>query len=84
MENIMDLMIYILSPVISLEDFDLLSELCLNQIFEIFEVLKDLGFLLEKVDPSKTWEIINKKENKPRFVDRWMQKRTHEVTVDQI
>jgi hypothetical protein len=27
--------------------------LCLNQGFEIFEVLKDLGFLPEKVDPSK-------------------------------
>jgi hypothetical protein len=54
MEKIMDLMIYILSPIISLEDFDLLSRLCLNQGFEIFEVLKDLGFLPEKVDPSKT------------------------------
>jgi hypothetical protein len=54
MEKIMDLMIYILSHVISLEDFDLLSGLCLNQGFEIFEVLKDLGFLPEKVDPSKT------------------------------
>jgi hypothetical protein len=54
MSKIMDLMIYILSPIISLEDFDLLSRLCLNQCFEIFEVLKDLGFLPEKVDPSKT------------------------------
>jgi hypothetical protein len=54
MENIMDLMIYILSPIISLEDFDLLSILCLNQGFEIFEVLKDLRFLPEKVDPCKT------------------------------
>jgi hypothetical protein len=41
MEKIMDLMIYILSPVISLEDFDLLSGLCLNQSFEIFELLKE-------------------------------------------
>jgi hypothetical protein len=54
MEKIMDLMIYILSLVIGLEDFDLLFGLCLNQGFEIFEVLKDLIFLLEKVDPSKT------------------------------
>jgi hypothetical protein len=54
MENIMDLMIYILSLVISLEDFDLLSGLCLNHGFEIFEVLKDLIFLPEKVDPCKT------------------------------
>jgi hypothetical protein len=54
MAKIMDLMIYILSLVISLEDFDLLSRLCINQGFEIFEVLKDLGFFLEKVDPSKT------------------------------
>ena len=54
MENIVDLMIHILSPVISSEDFDLLSGLCLNQGFEIFEVLKDLRFFLEKVDPSKT------------------------------
>jgi hypothetical protein len=44
MENIMDLMIYILSPVINLEDFDLLFGLCLNQGFEIFQVLKDLEF----------------------------------------
>jgi hypothetical protein len=42
MENIMDLKIHILSPVISSEDFDLLSGLCINQGFEIFEVLKDL------------------------------------------
>jgi hypothetical protein len=54
MENIMDLMIYILSPIIILEDFDLLSRLCLSQRFEIFEVLKDLGFFPEKVDPCKT------------------------------
>jgi hypothetical protein len=54
MENIMDLMIYILSPIISLEDFDLLSGLCLNQSFEIFEVLKDLIFFPMKVDPCKT------------------------------
>jgi hypothetical protein len=54
MEKIMNLMIHILSPFISSEDFDLLSELCLNQIFEIFEVLKDLRFFPEKVDPSKT------------------------------
>jgi hypothetical protein len=53
MKNIMDLMIYILSPVISLKDFDLLSGLCLNQSFEIFEVLKYLGFLPENVDPCK-------------------------------
>ena len=43
-----------LPPVISSEDFDILYGLCLNQSFEIFEVLKDLGFLLEKVDPCKT------------------------------
>jgi hypothetical protein len=54
MEKILDLMIYILSSVISSEDFDLLFGLCLNQGFEIFEVLKDLGFLPEKVDPCKT------------------------------
>jgi hypothetical protein len=54
MEKIADLMIHILSLVISLEDFDLLSELCLNQSFEIFEVLKDLRFFPEKVDSSKT------------------------------
>jgi hypothetical protein len=53
MENIVDLMIHILSPIISSEDFDLLSGLCLNQSFEIFEVLKDFLFLREKVDPSK-------------------------------
>jgi hypothetical protein len=54
MENIMNLIIHIHSLVISLEDFDLLSVLCLNQSFEIFEVLKDLRFFPEKVDPSKT------------------------------
>jgi hypothetical protein len=54
MENIVDLMIHILSPIIILEDFDILSRLCLNQSFEIFEVLKDLRFFLEKVDPCKT------------------------------
>jgi hypothetical protein len=54
MAKIMNLMIHILSPVISSKDFDLLFRLCLNQSFEIFEVLKDLGFLPEKVDPSKT------------------------------
>jgi hypothetical protein len=54
MEKIMDLMIHILSPVISSKDFDLLSRLCLNQSFEIFEVLKDLRFFPEKVDPCKT------------------------------
>ena len=84
MENIMDLMIDIPSLVIISEYFDLLYELCLNQGFEIFEVLKDLGFFPKKVDPCKTWEIINKNENKPHFVDQWMQKRTHEVTMDQI
>jgi hypothetical protein len=54
----MDLMIYILSLIISLKEFDLISELYLNQGFEIgfeiFEVLKDLRFFLDKVDPSKT------------------------------
>jgi hypothetical protein len=54
MENIMNLMIHILSPIIILEDFDILFGLCLNQSFEIFEVLKDLEFFPEKVDPSKT------------------------------
>jgi hypothetical protein len=49
----MNLMIHILSPVINSEEFDLLSRLCLNQSFEIFEVLKDLEFFLEKVDLSK-------------------------------
>jgi hypothetical protein len=53
MENIIGLMIYILSPIINSEDFDLLSGLCLNHSFEIFEVLKDLRFLPKKVDPSK-------------------------------
>ena len=69
MENIMDLMIDILSPVISSEEFDFISWLCLNQGFEIFEVLKDLKFFPEKVDPSKTWKIINKNDKKPLFVD---------------
>jgi hypothetical protein len=54
MEKIMDLMIYILSPIISSEDFDLIYVLCLNQGFEIFEVFKDLIFFPEKVHPSKT------------------------------
>ena len=54
MENIVDLMIHILSPIIISKEFDLLSRLCLNQGFGIFEVLKDLGFLPEKVDPCKT------------------------------
>jgi hypothetical protein len=54
MKNIMDLMIYILSPIISSEDFDLFFRLSLNQGFEIFEVLKYLSFFPEKVDPSKT------------------------------
>jgi hypothetical protein len=53
MEMIVDLMIQILSPIISLKDFDILSRLCLNQGFEIFEVLKDLGFFPENVDPCK-------------------------------
>jgi hypothetical protein len=53
MAKIMDLMIYIISPIISLEDFYLLSGLCLIQGFEIFEVLKDLGYLPKKVDPCK-------------------------------
>jgi hypothetical protein len=53
MENIMDLMIDILSPVISSEDFDFLFRICLNQGFEIFEVLKDLIFFPEKVNPCK-------------------------------
>jgi hypothetical protein len=54
MENIMDLMIDVLSPIIISEGFDFLSGLCLNQGFEIFEVLKDLRFFLEKVNPCKT------------------------------
>jgi len=54
MEKIMDLMIYILSHVISSYYFGILSGLCLNQGFEIFEVLKDLGVLPKKVDPCKT------------------------------
>jgi hypothetical protein len=53
LENFMDLMIYILSPIISSEYFDLLLGICLNHGFEIFEVLKDLRFFPEKVDPSK-------------------------------
>jgi hypothetical protein len=54
MENIMDLMNDILSHIISSEDFDLFSELCLNRGFDIFEVLKDLRFFPNKVDPCKT------------------------------
>jgi hypothetical protein len=54
MEKIMDLMIDIPSLVIILEYFYLSFGLCLNQGFEIFEVLKDLGFFPEKVDPCKT------------------------------
>jgi hypothetical protein len=53
MENIMDLVIYIISPVISSEDFHLLFGLCLNQGFEIFEVLTDLKCFPEKVNPCK-------------------------------
>jgi len=52
-EKIVDIMIHILSLVINLEDFDLLSRLFLNQSFEIFEVMKDLRFLPEKLDPCK-------------------------------
>ena len=84
MEKIVDLMIHILSPVIISEDFDLLSELSLNQSFEIFEVLKDLGFFTEKVDPSKTWEIIKKNDTKTRIANGWMWKRTHKVILDKI
>jgi hypothetical protein len=54
MKNILDIMIDILSPIIILEDFEFLSGLCLNQSFEICEVLKDLRFLLEKVNSCKT------------------------------
>jgi hypothetical protein len=54
MAKIMDLMIDILSLVISSEDFGFLSGLCLNQGFEIIEELKDLGFLPEKLNPCKT------------------------------
>jgi hypothetical protein len=54
MEMIMDLMISILSTIISSKDFDILCKRCLNQGFEIFEVLKDLRFFPEKVDPCKT------------------------------
>jgi hypothetical protein len=42
MTKILDLMVDILYPIISLEDFHFLSGLCLNKGFEIFEVLKDL------------------------------------------
>jgi hypothetical protein len=54
MKNILYLMIDILSPVISSKDFDFLSELCLNQGFEIFEVLKDLRFFPKKLNPCET------------------------------
>jgi hypothetical protein len=54
MENIVDLIINILSPIINSEDFDILSRLCLNRGFEVFEVLKELEFFPEKVDPCKT------------------------------
>ena len=53
MEKIMNLMIHILSPIINSEEFDLLFGLCLNKGFEIFEVLKDLRFFPEKLDPCK-------------------------------
>jgi hypothetical protein len=46
-------MIDILSLVINSEDFDFLSGLCLNKGFEIFEVLKDLRFFPEKVNPCE-------------------------------
>ena len=48
MKNIMDLMIDILSPAISLENFNFLFGLCPNQGFEIFEVLKDLRLFPKK------------------------------------
>jgi len=54
MEKIVDIMIHILSPIISSKDFDLVSRLCLNQGLEISEVLKDLIFFPKKVDPCKT------------------------------
>ena len=84
MENIMDLMIYILSPIINSEDFDIFFGLCLNQGFEIFEVLKDLWFFPEKEYPCEAWEFINKNEYVPHFTNWWMRKRSHEVTMDQI
>jgi hypothetical protein len=80
----MDLMIYICSTVISSEDFDILSGLCLNQGFEIFEVSKNLRFFPDKVDPCKMSKIINKNEKKPHFFDGWMRKRTHKVILDHI
>jgi hypothetical protein len=52
--KIMDLMIYILFLVIISEDFDFLSELCLNKGFEILKVLKDLRFFPQKVNPCET------------------------------
>jgi hypothetical protein len=54
MTKILDLMIDILSPIISSEDFDFISRLCLNQGFEIFELLKYLIFFPEKVNPCET------------------------------
>jgi hypothetical protein len=51
-KKILYLMVEILAPIIYLEEFYLPSRLCLNKDFEIFEMLKDLRFLLEKEIPS--------------------------------
>jgi hypothetical protein len=54
MKRILDIMVDIFSPFISSNDFYFLSRLCLNKGFEIFEVLKDLGFFPKKVNPYET------------------------------
>jgi len=74
----------ILSPIIYLKDFNFISRLCLNMGFEIFEVLRYLLFFTKKENPCEAWEIIKKNEHIPFFIDWWMWKRDHEVTMDQI
>jgi hypothetical protein len=80
----LEILIHIFPPIVFVEDFYLSPKLSLFMCFEVFEMLKNLGLLPEKIHPSLLWEIINKCKHVPFFVDWWMRKGSHYITVNEL
>ena len=45
----LNILVHIFPPIVCVEDFDLSHGLILYKCFEVFEILKNFGFLPEKI-----------------------------------
>ena len=83
-EKMLDISVHIFPPIVCAKDFDIYPGLSLCMFFEVFQMLKNLWLLPEKIQPSVSWEIINKCNHVACFVDGWTRKGSHQIIVDGI